>query len=137
MLRYIRNLFGFGSTDTTPSEVIGGADEVFHAILENMDDGRLYTVELGEPELIDRGGEFATDYMVRIPTRTPGNDPEPPNIEYDLPDGEIEETSNDLFDLLSLYGIDEVADLSALEGKTVPAIFESGILSLQFEELEE
>lgn len=133
ILQYLHGLFG-----RTPTEnVVGGSDEVFHAILENANGEKRYIAEFSEPELVDRGSEFSTDYMVRIPTETPPGDPEPPNIEYDLPDGEMGDSSNELFDLLDYYNIDQVSDLGLLEGETAVATFENGSLTLQLGEINE
>jgi hypothetical protein len=71
--------------------------------------------------------------MVMIPTSTHSDDPDPPNIEYDLPDSEMGEASNQLFDLLDFYDIDQVSDLAQLEGQEIVASFEDGALKFQFD----
>lgn len=123
----------FGTVNEVGDNVIGGADEVFSAILENVDREKRFVTQFGEPKLIDRGGEYSTDYMVQIPTFTSSGDPEPPNIEYDLPDAEMGDNTNELFELLDYYDIDEVSDLGSLEGKTIMAAFQNGVLSFQFD----
>jgi hypothetical protein len=127
----------FRSDSTEDSTVVGGSNAVFDAILENAGADKRYRAEFGEPQLIDRGGQFSTQHMVRIPTETPGDDPDPPNVEYDLPGSEMGEDDNELFDLLSLYGIEQVDDLADLEGKSVPVGFENGVPTLQFNELQQ
>lgn len=131
MFGFLKRLFGTDSK--ADDEVIGGSGAVFNAILENIDGDKRYVTVFGEPELVDRGGQYSTDYMVRIPTFTQGGDPEPPNIEYDLPDGEMGEASNELFDLLDYFDIQQVSDLGDLEGEEIMAAFESGVLSFQFD----
>lgn len=133
MFGYLRSLFS--SNETEINNVLGGADEVFNAILEHTDGSARYVVQLGEPELVDRGGRFASDFTVRIPTSTATGEPEPPNVEYDLPKGEDENA--DLFDLLDLYNIDQISDLADLQGESVIATFEDGTLSLRFDLLRE
>lgn len=123
----------FSTADEVEDNVIGGADEVFSAILENADAEKRFVTQFGEPKLIDRGGEYSTDYMVQIPTFTSSGDPEPPNIEYDLPDAEMGDNTHELFELLDYYNIDEVSDLGSLEGETIMAAFQNGVLSFQFE----
>jgi hypothetical protein len=132
MFGFLRRLFGKNSS-TGDSNIIGGAEDVFHAILENVDGDKRYVARFGEPQLVDRGGEYSTDYMVMIPTSTHSDDPDPPNIEYDLPDSEMGEASNQLFDLLDFYDIDQVSDLAQLEGQEIVASFEDGVLKFQFD----
>lgn len=126
-------LFGTGSTNN--AAVVGNSDDVFHAILENIDGTKRYIVHLGEPELVDHGGEFSTEYMVRIPTKTVGSDPTPPDIECELPDDELGESSDRLFEILDYYDIDAVENLGQIEGCTVPAEFNGEVLELQFDQL--
>jgi len=135
MLAYIRSLFG--RIANTNDEVVGKSEEVFQAILENAEGEQRYLVEFGEPELIDRGGDFSNDYATRIPTSTQDGDPEPPNIEYELPDSDMEEEDSALFKLLELYDIETVSALGELEGKSVWGTFEDGTLSLRFDELQD
>lgn len=134
MFGFLRRLFGSDSSTNDDGDVIGGAETVFHAILENVDGDKRYIAEFGEPELVDRGGQFASDYMVRIPTFTASGDPNPPNIEYDLPDAEMGETTNELFELLDYFNIDQVSDLGDLEGEQIVTAFKDGVLTLQFDE---
>ena len=124
----------FGSSNDNAA-VVGGSDDVFHAILENMDGTKRYIAHLGEPELVDHGGEFATDYMVRIPTWTKGSDPTPPDVECELPNDERGESSDRLFQILDYYDIGAVEDLGDLAGCTVAAEFDGEVLDLKFEEL--
>lgn len=123
----------FGTANDVEDNVIGGADEVFRAILESASDEKRFLTVFGEPKLIDRGGEFSTDYMVQIPTFTSSGDPEPPNIEYDLPDGENGDQTHELFEMLDYYDIDQVSNLKQLEGKEIMAAFQDGVLSFQFD----
>jgi len=133
----LSRLFG-RSNDTVDENVVGGSDAVFQAILEHADGGKRYVVEFGEPELVNRGGEFSTNYMTRIPTFTAPGDPEPPNLEYEIPDGGIEDGGDSqLFDLLDLYEIEVISDLGDLEGETVMATFENGVLTFQFDEIQQ
>jgi hypothetical protein len=134
MLSIVETL-AFWRNSEVDDGVVGGADTVFQAILEKTDGGRRYTVYLGEPELVDRGGQLQSDYMVRIPTETESGDPEPPNLEYELPGDDMEEGDDDLFELLELYGIEAVADLGQLAGETVFGVIEGGSLTLRFDEL--
>ncbi len=135
MFGYIRNIL-FGSNDSVDNNIVGNSDDVFHAILENIDGDSRYVTEFGEPRLVDRGGQFSTDYMVQIPTFTQQGDPEPPNIEYNLPDAEMGDTTHELFELLDYYNIDQVSDLGKLQGESIMATFENGTLSLRFDELQ-
>lgn len=127
----------FGRSNAT-EKIVGGSDAVFEAILERSTDGKRYVVTFGEPQLVDRGGDYSQDYMAQIPTSTAPGDPEPPNIEYNLPDPDetLEESSDELFNLLDVYDIGALSDLGDLEGETVIATFEQGTLTLRFDELE-
>jgi hypothetical protein len=132
MFGFLRRLFGSSSAETEKN-IVGGAEDVFHAIIENVGGDKRYVARFGEPQLVDRGGEYSSDYMVMIPTSTHPDDPNPPNIEYDLPDAEMGEASNRLFDLLDYYDIDQVSDLAQLEGKEIVASFDDGVLTFQFD----
>ena len=125
----------FRRTDDSIDNVIGGADAVFTAILEHADGEQRYIVELGEPQLVDRGGQYSNDLMVRIPTFTQDGEPDPPNVEYNIPSGEDGESG--LFDLLDAYDIDQVADIAQLEAKTVVGELEDGTITLRFDLLNE
>jgi hypothetical protein len=120
----------------TESNVVGGSDAVLQAILEKTNDEQRYVVFLGEPELVDRGGEFQSQYNVRIPTSTEPGQPEPPDVEYDLPGEGMEEGENDLFDLLEVYNIESVSNLDQLEGETVFGCIEGGAMTLRFDQME-
>lgn len=123
----------FGTANDVEDNVVGGADEVFSAILENANGEKRFVTQFGEPKLVDRGGQYSTDYMVQIPTTTRQGEPEPPNIEYDLPDAEMGDNTHELFELLDYYDIDEVSDLGSLEGEQIMAAFQDGVLSFQFD----
>jgi hypothetical protein len=132
MFGFLWRLFKSNSSETQ-SNIVGGAEDVFHAIVENVSGDKRYVATFGEPQLVDRGGEYSSDYMVMIPTSTHPDDPNPPNIEYDLPDAEMGETANELFDLLDYYNIDQVSDLGQLEGMEIVASLDEGTLSFQFD----
>lgn len=136
MIGFLRKLL-FGGSDPVESNIVGNSDDVFRAILENINGDSRYVTQFGEPRLVDRGGDFSTDYMVQIPTFTQSGDPEPPNIEYDLPEAEMGETTNELFELLDYYNIEQVSDLGELKGESIMATFEEGVLSLRFDELQQ
>lgn len=132
MFGFLQRLFGSNSSETQ-NNIVGGAEDVFHAIIENVSSDKRYVATFGEPQLVDRGGEYSSDYMVMIPTSTHPDDPNPPNIEYDLPDSEMGEATNELFDLLDYYNIDQVSDLGQLEGMEIVASLDEGTLSFQFD----
>jgi hypothetical protein len=132
MFGFLRRLFKSNSSETQ-NNIVGGAEDVFNAIVENVSGDKRYVATFGEPQLVDRGGEYSSDYMVMIPTSTRSDDPNPPNIEYDLPDAEMGEASNELFDLLDYYNIDQVSDLGQLEGMEIVASLDEGTLSFQFD----
>jgi hypothetical protein len=137
MFAQLRSLL-FGSSDSQSNEVVGDSGAVFEAILERAGDGKRYVVQFQEPELINRGGQFSDDYMARIPTETRPGEPEPPNIEYELPDAtDGEQSDSKLFELLDLYDIDTVSDLNELEGETVIGTFDNGFLTLHFDLLDD
>ncbi|AAL54953.2 hypothetical protein HfxHF1_245 [Halophage HF1] len=134
MIRYILNrLFGSNDDDRDYHD-LGGADAVFNAITERTDSGFEVQIELGEPRLIDRG-ELTEDLYVVIPTYTE-NGPNPADLEFDLPDG-IGDASAEFFDLLDAFGIEKVADVFDLRGKSVPGERMSGTVVPKFNELVE
>lgn len=128
MFAYLRSLFG----SSTDSKTLGGADAVFDAITERTDMGYSIHITLGEPELVDRG-TLTEDLFVVIPTST-DHGVDPANLEYDLPDG-MEDATAEFYDLLNAFGIEKIADVFDLDGKTVPATRENGTPVPAFDEL--
>jgi hypothetical protein len=129
MIAYLKRLFGSSNDD----DVIGGSDAVFSAILEFTDEDAEYVIYLGEPELIDRGREFKTEYMVRVPTETQSGDPQVADLEYPLPSDYETMEDNEFTKLLDRFDIPEVSALGELQGETVFGTVENGTLVPSFD----
>jgi hypothetical protein len=117
------------------SNAIGNADAVFDAIAEQSNFGFKYVGTLGEPDVVDRGGEYTTELNVVVPLTTENPDyPDPANLEFPLPEG-MEDESAGFFDLLDRFGIDDLSLLGDVEGKNVPLSLENGTLVPLWEEV--
>lgn len=110
------------------NDTIGNAGAVFEAISERSTIGHRYVGVFGEPDVVDRGGQYTTDLHVVVPLFSENpNDPSPANLEYDLPDG-LEDAEAQFFDILEIFGIDDLTNLGDIEGKNIPLDFEDGTL---------
>lgn len=117
------------------NETLGDAGAVFDAISERSDFGFRYVGTFGEPDVVNRGGNYTDDYHVIIPFYTEDpNDPDPANLEYDLPDG-MEDAEAEFYEVLERFGITDLSQLGDVEGKNVPLDFEDGTLVPLWEEV--
>ena len=119
------------------TDEIGNAAAVFDAISERSDYGYRYVGYLGEPDVVPRGGQYTNEYNIVIPFFTADpNDPDPANLEYDLPDG-IEDAEAEFYDVLERFRIDDLSNVGDLEGKNVPLEFQDGTLTPLWDEVAE
>lgn len=109
------------------NDEIGNAEAVFDAISERSTLGFDYVGTLGEPDVVDRGGNYTTNLHVIIPFTTEPGDPSPPDLEYPLPDG-LEDATAEFYEVLDLFGIDDLTELGSIQGKNVPLDFQDGAL---------
>lgn len=111
----------------------GDSAAVVQAIFEQAD-----TVDvgiLGEPDIVNRGGELTPDPRVVVPLRnSAANGPVPADLEFDLPDGPGD-VHAEFYGLLDLYGIENIADMAELDGKAVPLENASGVVVPNFDEV--
>lgn len=121
MLAFLNRLWPFGSNE------LGNAGDVFEAIAERSDFGYGHVGVLGEPDLVDRGGNYTTDLHVVVPLFTEDGEPSPANLEYDLPDG-LEDAEAHFYEILEIFGIYDLSRLGEIEGKNIPLGFEDGTL---------
>lgn len=118
----------FSSNETDDPSVLGGSDAVFQAVLEHTDEDIRYTIELGEPQLVDRGRAYKTEYNVKIPTESDPGAPDVADLEYPIPmNGEGFE-GTEFAELLEFFGIEEIANLDEVEGAVVFGVVEDGTL---------
>jgi hypothetical protein len=117
----------FSSNDTDPN-VLGGSDAVFQAILEHTDEEHRYTIELGEPELVDRGRAYKTEYMVKIPAESDPGAPDVADLEYPIPMNGEGFADTEFAELLEFFCIEEIAGLDEIEGAIVFGEIENGTL---------
>lgn len=130
MISWLKQFFGSSSTDT-----IGNAAAVFDAIAEQSEFGFKYVGTLGEPDVVDRGGEYSTELNVIVPLSTDNPDyPDPADLEFPLPDG-LEDEAAEFFDLLDRFGIEDLSLLGDVEGKNVPLALDNGTLVPLWEEV--
>lgn len=115
------------------SQETGDSNAVVQAIMEQAD-----TIDvgiLGEPDVVNRGSDLSPDPKVVVPLRNSiPSGPNPADLEFDLPNGPGDERS-EFFNLLDLYSIEKIADMSELEGKNVPLANISGVVIPDFEEV--
>lgn len=134
MLALIQRLWPFSSTEQAS---LGNAHAVLEAISERSDYGFRYVGVFGEPDVVDRGGQYTTDLHVVVPLYSENpDDPAPANLEYDLPDG-LEDSNSEFFDILEAFGIDDLTELGDIQGKNIPLDFENGTLVPLWDELVE
>lgn len=131
MLAILTRFWPFGGND---DETFGNADAVFEAISERSDFGFKYVGVFGEPDIVDRGGRYTTDLHVVVPLFSEDGDPSPANLEYDLPDG-LDDAEAQFFDVLEIFGIDDLTNLGDIEGKNIPLDFSDGTLVPLWEEV--
>jgi hypothetical protein len=127
----------FSSNDSENTPVVGGSNAALDAVMQRSGEEDRFIVYLGEPQLVDYSGEFSQDYKVRIPTFTETGDPNPSELVFDLPEGDIDESDSGLYALLEAYGIEVLSDLGDLEGKTVTGTLQNGSFDLHFDEVNE
>lgn len=129
MIQYLLRLWPSGN------DTIGDAAAVFDAIAEQSDFGWKYVGELGEPDVVDRGGEYTTELHVIVPLTIDNDDyPDPADLEYPLPEG-LEDEAAEFFDILDLFGIDDLSLLGDIEGKNVPLALSNGTFEPLWEEV--
>lgn len=134
MLTLIQQLWPLSSNEQNS---LGNANAVLEAISERSDYGFRYVGVFGEPDVVDRGGRYTTDLHVVIPLHSENpDDPAPANLEYDLPDG-LEDGNSRFFDVLELFGIDDLTNIGDIQGKNIPLDFDDGTLVPLWNELVE
>lgn len=133
MLAIVSRFWPFGSND---NQTFGNAGEVFAAISERSELSPKHVGVLGEPGVVDRGGEFTHDPYVVVPLQNDDpSGPSPANLEYPLPDG-VEDAGAEFYTLLDQYGIEDLSNLGSLEGKNVPLEIIRGSLVPIWEEMQ-
>lgn len=132
MFGFLTRLWPGSSNDT-----LGDAGAVFDAISERSVLGYNYVGTLGEPDVVDRGGNYTNDLHVVVPFYTEDpNDPDPPDLEYPLPDG-MEDAEAEFYEVLERFGIEDLTELGNIEGKNVPLDFYDGALVPLWDEVME
>lgn len=122
LVEILRSMFGSSSNDEYTR--LGDSAAILEAVAERTDGSVDFQIELGMPELIDRGNT-TQDLWVTIPTSTE-NGPDPADLEFDLPAGAEDQTA-DLFKVMDFVGIEGIESLHEMVGETVPAMMENGV----------
>lgn len=111
-LQNLFDTFGLGSDDEPR-----GADAIAAAIYERSQEAHPEIGGLGEPRMVDRGGQYSNSLKIIVPVTLRGGYTVP-NLEFSLPDGLDDETAL-FYDFLDEYGIEDVANLADLDGAEI------------------
>lgn len=125
----------FPSRKNSAGQTLGDAGAVLEAIWENTELEYKYVGTLGEPDIIDRGGQHTTDLYVVVPLTTEHEDhPDPSNLEYPLPEGPDDKLTG-FYGLLTRFDIQDIELLGELEGEEVPLHLVDGSLVPVWDEI--
>jgi len=101
-----------------------GADAIAAAIYERSQEAHPELGVLGEPRMVDRGGQYSNSLKIIVPVTLRGGYTVP-NLEFSLPDGLDDDTAL-FYDFLDTYGIEDVANLADLDGAEIHVNWSDG-----------
>lgn len=105
----------FGRTET--DEEILGPSEITEALCEPSNDYEPDSATLGEPRMVDRGGQFSGKYRIIVPVVIDGGY-DIPNLEFDLPNG-LDDEAAEFYDFLQAFGIEKPEEMGVLGGANI------------------